>query len=312
MPFDGETKKAIVDVIPAYLARIESAISGMPERIYDGKSGKFRTVRDIHKDYRNLMDSGARSSISSIEDDFEKWAREWIGSDRSLKSDSDRNDRYRILRAKFDELGRTIYRNGGDFRPFEGYGPKGERRYEDTIFKGDFSDLEWSSFMRALSKNKKAVYDIASNSIGARQRINRQLEAAEEGFMNPYAALFDGRLSSIKDGRMISFDPNSRNFYAKDSKFRSATDYLKDILAEVRYIRMYGGRGKSGKRSRPGPDFNNFKSSFIFPIFKLIKRKGLESGEQLNKFLHSLAKEKGVGDDVSFGCIIDYHTNYKL
>lgn len=262
IPFDGETKKAIVDVIPAYLARIESAISGMPERIYDGKSGKFRTVRDIHKDYRNLMDSGARSSISSIEDDFEKWAREWIGSDRSLKSDSERNDRYRTLRAKFDELGRTIYRNGGDFRPFEGYGPKGERRYEDTIFKGDFSDLEWSSFMRALSKNKKAVYDIASNSIGARQRINRQLEAAEEGFMNPYAALFDGRLSSIKDGRMISFDPNSRNYYAKDSKFRSATDYLKDILAEVRYIRMYGGRGKSGKGSGLRPDFNNFKSSF--------------------------------------------------
>ena len=62
----------------------------------------------------------------------------------------------------------------------------------------------------------------------------------------------------------------------------------------------------------PYQSMTNFKNSFIIPILKLIKNKGIESGKHLDKFFSSLANEKGNGDDVSFGCIVDYSSFYKL
>lgn len=62
----------------------------------------------------------------------------------------------------------------------------------------------------------------------------------------------------------------------------------------------------------PYQSVKNFKESFITPTLKLIKNKGFNSGNHLDKFLQTLANEKGVGDDVSFGCIIDYRAFLKL
>ena len=62
----------------------------------------------------------------------------------------------------------------------------------------------------------------------------------------------------------------------------------------------------------PYQSVKNFKESFINPTIKLIKNKGFNSGNHLDKFLQTLANERGVGDDVSFGCIIDYRELLKL
>lgn len=49
VPFDGITRKAIVDVIPEHLARIESLISGKSQRIYDYNSGKWTSIDEVKK-----------------------------------------------------------------------------------------------------------------------------------------------------------------------------------------------------------------------------------------------------------------------
>ena len=51
IPFDGETKKTIVDVIPGYFRKILAAITGQEERIYDHNTNKFRTVNEVQKDF---------------------------------------------------------------------------------------------------------------------------------------------------------------------------------------------------------------------------------------------------------------------
>ena len=94
IPFDGETKKAIVDVIPAYLARIESAVSGMPERIFDGNSGTFKTVSEVHREYKNIEERGYNEAISSLQDIFEKCAKERVQNDPRLETDEARNAQY--------------------------------------------------------------------------------------------------------------------------------------------------------------------------------------------------------------------------
>lgn len=44
VPFDMTTRRSIIEVIPGYLSKIYSAVSGSPELTYDYKSGKFLTL----------------------------------------------------------------------------------------------------------------------------------------------------------------------------------------------------------------------------------------------------------------------------
>ena len=257
MPFDGETKKAIVDVIPAYLARIESAISGMPERVYDGKSGKFKTVRQVQKEYRDIQKRAEWESVSSLSEDFDIWARKEVNSRRDMTNEQ-KNAYYDQLKGYFRQLGKDVYADGGDFRPYEGYGPKGDRKDQMKKYAGgpnQFDEELWTSFMRFLSdpknpRGRKAIYEVAGNTFSARQRHTRELNGYEGGFANAYTALFDDRINILdKDGKLVGLNgERHKEDYIKNNRFKSATDYLKDILAEVRYIRMNGikGRGSSG------------------------------------------------------------------
>ena len=49
--FDGQTKKAITEVIPTYLRKILSAVSDQEEIVYDYKSGKYNTVSEIESSF---------------------------------------------------------------------------------------------------------------------------------------------------------------------------------------------------------------------------------------------------------------------
>lgn len=264
MPFDGETKKAIVDVIPAYLARIESAVSGMPERVFDGKSGRFRNLREIRQEYNNLKTKGYRDTTYELEDTFLDWASQYA-RDSDKDNEKAQEAYYKSLNKKFKTLGKKIYEDGGDFRPYAGVNGKdsidtASNRYmsgEDA-----FTAEEWLSFMRYLKKNnKKATYSLASNAIGAIQDNARSIGAIEGGFANPFTALFDDRIQVLdKHGRLTGFNPR------KDSNFENpimtTNEYLKDILAEVSYIRRYGVKGiggnGSGKNKSRAKNFDDF------------------------------------------------------
>ena len=262
MPFDGETKKAIVDVIPAYLARIESAISGMPERVYDGKSGKFKTVREVQKEYQKMEKQAIRSAGYAMEEDFETWARERIKNDRSLESDKDRNKQYARLRKSYENMIRQIWDDGGSFRPFEGYTNKkktGHNRYQGDMTSEEY--LAFMAYMNTLERRNK-IWGLAGDTIEAKMNLKRQLEGHEGQFANAYTRLFDGsQIGFDKNGKLITLDPRKNELFSGANVGYNATNkYLKDILAEVRYIRMYGLSGR-GKKKGHGPSFNSYLNS---------------------------------------------------
>lgn len=239
MPFDGETKKAIVDVIPQYLARIESAISGRPAQYYDGRSGRFKTMREIHKEYKQNQEGAWASSVSSLDDSFKKWSESYAQTQKELED----------LKLAYKKLGREVYESGGDFTPYKGIGAKGERDIEDNPYFQYFGEDQWKSFAKYLKEHdKKGVYNVANNTFSARASRARYLTEAEGAFANPVNYLFNDSLLDLdKHGKLTKFNANgggAGSYYTKSNKFMSATDYLKDILAEVRYIRMNGVKGK--------------------------------------------------------------------
>lgn len=269
MPFDGETKKAIVDVIPAYLARIESAISGMPERVYDGKTGKFKTIKEVQKEYQKMEKSAIRSVGYSIDDDFETWARQRIKNDRSLKSDEERNRQYARLRRSYEAMIQQIWDDGGSFHPYEGFGPDGKRKTGGkNRYKGEMTDREYLEFLSMLNtlENRHKIWEIAGNTFESKANFRRKLEGQEGQFANAFTRLFDGsQIGFDKNGRLVELDPRKTSLFNNATSGYAATNkYLKDILAEVRYIRMHGlrgGRGRRGSGGPSGPSFDNYLKS---------------------------------------------------
>lgn len=111
VPFDGITRKSIVEVIPAYLARIESLLGG-EERIYDFDKGKFSSLKILDrekkrrdKSYKDRAGSGIRNAL---EEDIKKIAKSKKLSANELKRLTDMipNVEERLWNSKgsFDEV----------------------------------------------------------------------------------------------------------------------------------------------------------------------------------------------------------------
>lgn len=88
--WDGISKKTLVDVIPTYLRRIESAITGAGERVFNYSTGKFTDVKSIKEYYdekkSNVEVSGFYNVRSSVNDvinrlDLSSEARDQVKKD---------------------------------------------------------------------------------------------------------------------------------------------------------------------------------------------------------------------------------------
>lgn len=72
IPFDGETKRAITDVIPTYLRKIYSHLSGKKEVGFDWESGTWKNASDMKKEYEirklDQATSGYSEQYSKMQD----------------------------------------------------------------------------------------------------------------------------------------------------------------------------------------------------------------------------------------------------
>lgn len=66
IPFDGLTRKAIIDVIPTYLRRIEAHLSQKPEQVFDYEAGRWVTMKSIEDSYKAIHKSAVNSAFSNV------------------------------------------------------------------------------------------------------------------------------------------------------------------------------------------------------------------------------------------------------
>ena len=65
IPFDGMTKKAIIDVIPFYLRKMTSAMTGGEEMAFDFNTGRWTSMRTAKKQYDDLVNA-ERNQIADL------------------------------------------------------------------------------------------------------------------------------------------------------------------------------------------------------------------------------------------------------
>lgn len=102
MQWNGIAQRALVEVIPGHLRRIEAAMTGDSERVYDFNSGKWTTMRSIQNIQKDLDRKYIGSAMKPVKDEL---LARFGGS-------KDNTKQRRILSSAFDEFSQGVAQRG--------------------------------------------------------------------------------------------------------------------------------------------------------------------------------------------------------
>lgn len=218
VPFDGITKKAIIDVIPGHLARIEAALTGNSAPVYDYESGKWTTMAKI-KERRDEMEKSAKQiGLAEFKKQMEKGAING-GVTKDIDSIGSKKE-------FMEELSEYFFKN----QTLSGYNGK----YKDAANKA------WDNADMSLAA--KEIHDAMAN-------FNSMMHSIENTPHDTMLKLFDG--SQKFAGKSGSSGKLAGVSLLTDDDGNGAIYYLKNIWEELRSIRAGASFGGAGKRKKP-------------------------------------------------------------
>lgn len=218
IPFDGITKKAIIDVIPGHLARIEAALTGNSAPVYDYESGKWTTMAKI-KERRDDMEKSAKQiGLAEFKKQMEKGA-----ITGGVTSDIDAIGNKKEF---MEELSEYFFKH----QTLSGYSGK----YKDAANKA------WDNADMSLAA--KEIHDAMAN-------FNSMMHSIENTPHDTMLKLFDG--SQKFAGKQNATGKLSGVSLLTDDDGNGAIYYLKNIWEELRSIRAGASFGGVGKRKKP-------------------------------------------------------------
>lgn len=242
IPWDGESKKALVEVIPAYLRRIESALTGQDERVYNFSTGKFSKVGDIKKDYEKSLREAETSGFSDTKLRMKEIAR-------SMKANEATMDQFE---KDMEEYFSRMTKKGAVISPFITKGKDGFS-VDEFLNEGLFDyDPKRTAMMRKVLKGlsmheltKMATTGIYDSGKSAQEFMN---EVRKNPNLHGYSTIYN---ETDKNGKPVAYTPGKRP--GMTDKFeKTQLDYLRDIRsALINGIRVFPDTQKRYSGWRP-------------------------------------------------------------
>ena len=188
MQYNGLANKSIIEVIPTYLRRIEAALTGGPERIYDFSSGRWKTVSMLAREFENKQKSDMNSAMYDLANSIADRLQ-----DLSFKDKEGNNDKKRkaSVAADFDTVLQNAYEMNGLF----------EGDIDSLAALGKISQDNIGIIKNILnSTNKASRMKLSSNIMNAKSERTEYMNKLESG-ENSNLALFNGALYGSKYGK---------------------------------------------------------------------------------------------------------------
>ena len=306
VPFDGMTRKSIVEVIPAYLARIESLLGG-EERVYDFDKGKFSSMKILEREkkkrdqsYKDRAGYGIRNALQS---DFKQLAKAKGLSANELKRLTEMiPDIEDILWESRGSWDAVMERYGDDqygkilraISNAQGSKTRKERKTLASEYadghrsKANFYDSEekagWSSeaMLSNRSKNKGATRNlIAENN----DLMSKKMDEQQSIFKAMLSELYLIRTSGLRKGKNLGVKNRLNSMAVPDY---IDTDYIKySVLKENRAVTTEEALAHS--------DRNKYKAT---PVNPDDQGKTIDDLD-VNKLGNVFSKDKGKFDDVT-------------
>lgn len=248
IPFDGETKKAITEVIPGYLSRIEAAITGLDkggEKYYDYKNGSWRSRKEIQSKFEEEKYRGAYSTGSDIRHDLSSTI-----SDLRKKSEKEAKDFEKFIQ----NMSIKIYEDGGVFDP-RITNVKTMESSGDAWKK--YGAKNKAQFDLALKNMKKStIRGMAYNAMKAKQNLSDRMNDLEENG-SIYDILFNDNNANNSNSQAQASSSKGIGILSssRDETGKNIFWYLREILNK-----MDSGRRNNGKQMKSNYSRNSRSS----------------------------------------------------
>ena len=246
VPFDGITRKAIIDVIPSYLRRIEAYMTGNQEYAFDYKTGKWVTMKSMEAQYKNIHKSAVQSGTSNLREMMDP-----IQKRMTARNDIDRES----LEKAWSEFYEFMFEKNGRFNPNASMDkndvgfqyPNFRRHYKIIANAYKNAGLNTVSTTGGVRKNR-------DHSISTKMNVPKDILDAKGNLERQYRMLedSDGSITMIQyfsSNGTVGIDKHGK--YDKDDKFKiknnllllkddngyNVYDYLNNINKELTFIR---------------------------------------------------------------------------
>lgn len=239
--WDGESKKALVEVIPAYLRRIESALTGQEERFYNYDSGKFTDMKNLKKDYQKKLRERETYGYGDLRNKALDLAH-GMGATQDIMAQFEED---------MDELLAAMTKKGSRINPFLYKNKDGEtvdELFDEMLFDFDPNRREFvRKVFSGLSKND--LLKMASSGIDESRRETQRYN--DEIRKNPN--LSGHNLLYNEDDIKAVYKPSTGGLMGQKDKFGlSQLDYLRDIRSALIYgIRVFPDQQKRYREWQP-------------------------------------------------------------
>ena len=245
MNFNGITQKAITEVIPTYLRKILSAVSGSNEMLFDYQKGKFIDYMQA-KDEVKKEDRQAAFSSMEMYNELKNRLSAIEFTDESYKKD---------MLNEFDNLMFKLARSSGGVNPNVRKGRNGEiiDEFRD-MFNGEFTEIFRSAILSLNSSEQMKL--MGSDLFNAKTSYGKRIDEIQNDIgasLVPILEAWDSSSDYKKDSKTGAYtrkDPLSH--ITKDKFGKTSLDYLREvrnILLEgvITYPSGGSGRGGSGR-----------------------------------------------------------------
>ena len=214
VPFDGKTRKSIIEVIPTYLSQITSALTGEEPVYFDFDAGKWTKRSKVKEDFNKRLDDSKKYATSTLEESVKNALASLENVDDTLKKSV--NDAIKEYAYAHDTLS----------------------GFEQNNMLSEEGKKVYSQISGKIDKR-----NIANDTLSAKNSIAKDLKRAELNGDDIRAILFN------KSDKMFkSTTAGGKNSKGGPSIFGRTTDeygfdqldYLQHIYEELNVIRRYG------------------------------------------------------------------------
>ena len=242
--WDGESKKALVEVIPTYLRRIESALTGREERIYDYDSGEFVPYKKLKENYEKRLTSQYTSGYVNLETEMMDIVRKMNLNTKDLDQfKKDMEEYFTVMTKQGHRINHRKYKNlaGDEIDEFE----------DLQLFEGDPIRTE---FMRRVLEGVDPTTLVESAAMGIQDSINAVNKFYDDIRFNTNKYGYSSLNNEVDENGKVKFQ-GLKPGGMRDEFGLSQLDYLRDIRsALINGIRVFPDNTKKGRSGIPNAE----------------------------------------------------------
>lgn len=327
VPWDGISRKALTNVLPGYLSRIEAAITGEPAMDYNYDTGKWVRSRDQKVKIDNIKKQSAmRATYELMQSGFSS------ALDANAPTDVNKRKEFDLA---VEEFRQYLYDVGGDFHPQESATYNGVSRttypnfykYYNKIRKiYDEYDIvdSVSATGRIIGRFKSrdgkihsksgVKMGVARNVLQERDsedRTYRNMEGSSHSSATKWAEYSNIHKEPKHDGKATVGGLGTAILEYKDKYGFTIHNYLHNINQELIFWRsnfgaLTGGGGRRGRRNAPVRSYDSITlEDSAFVQARAAEEQARQAAQQEEAQRNAQNWKKMTMEDIQSGRITD-------